>query len=430
MLWALGVGFVISGEYFGWNLGLPLAGSYGMLAATLVITALYVTFIFSYTELACAIPRAGGVFVYAARALGPFGGFVAGLVQLVEFVFAPPAIAMAIAAYITQRFEGLPVEGVAVAAYAMFTLLNIWGVKQAAVFELVVTVLAVIELLIFVGIVAPEFQLARFQEDPLPHGWGGAFAALPFAMWFYLAIEGVANAAEEAKNPRRDVAIGFGAAILTLVVLTLLVFVFATGVDGWRAIVYPAGSSEASDAPLPLALAHVVTKSSPWYTLLLGVGLLGLVASFHGIILAAGRATLELGRSGFAPRLLGQVHARTHTPVPALLVNMGVGIVAILSGQTAEIITLSCFGAASLYVLSMVTLFRLRVLEPNLERPFKAIAYPIFPAIALFIALVVLAAMIYSSPAIAGVFAAILGGGALYYRRFVHGSADVTWAHR
>jgi ethanolamine permease len=98
MLWGLGVGYVISGEYFGWNLGLPLGGTYGMLGATLLVTVLYVAFILSYAELACAIPRAGGAFVYAEHAFGPFVGFLTGLAQVIEFVFAPPAIAMAIAA--------------------------------------------------------------------------------------------------------------------------------------------------------------------------------------------------------------------------------------------------------------------------------------------------------------------------------------------
>ncbi len=415
MLWGLGVGYVISGEYFGWNLGLPLGGTYGMLVATLVITLMYVAFILSYAELACALPRAGGAFVYAQRALGDAGGFFAGLVQIVEFVFAPPAIAMAIAAYINQRFPELDPRLIAVVAYFAFTSLNAWGVRQAAIFELVVTILAVVELLIFVGVVGPSFELVHFQQDPLPNGWGGVFACLPFAIWFYLAIEGVANAAEEAKNPQRNVALGFGAAIFTLVFLAILVFFSATGVAGWQAIVYAPGSSAASDAPLPLALAHVVSQDSALYTMLLGIGLLGLVASFHGIILAAARATMEFGRSGFLPRILGRVNARTQTPIVALLVNLALGIVAILSGKTGEIITLACFGALSLYIISMVSLFVLRKKEPDLPRPFQAVLYPFFPATALVFATVSLVAMAVYNPGIAGVFLAVIALGAAYY---------------
>jgi ethanolamine permease len=418
MLWGLGVGYVISGEYFGWNLGLPKGGTYGMLIATVVITIMYVTFILSYTELACALPKAGGVFVYADRALGPYAGFIAGLVQVVEFVFAPPAIAMAIAAYVQQRFASIPKEAIAIFAYFLFTALNAWGVRQAATFELFVTVLAVAELLIFMAVVAPSFELANLQRDAWPNGWTGVFAALPFAIWFYLAIEGVANAAEEATDPQRNVAFGFGAAIATLVVLALGVFFLAIGVDGWRTIVYPPGSADPSDAPLPLALAHVVTPDSVLYTMLLGIGLLGLIASFHGIILAAGRATMELGRARYLPPILGRVNATTRTPIVALIANLVFGIAAILAGTTDAIITLSCFGALALYVMSMIALFVLRKREPDLPRPFRAVAYPVFPLVALVIAAFSLIALIVLNPIIAAIFFAMLLAGSIYYFAF------------
>ena len=428
-LWGLGVGYVISGEYFGWNLGLPLAGSYGMLAATIAISILYLTFVFSYAELACAIPRAGGAFVYCARGLGPFWGCLGGVVQIIEFVFAPPAIAMAIGAYLAQRFSVDP-RVVAVVAYLLFTGLNAWGVKQAALFELFITVLAVGELLLFIGVVAPSFELANFTRDPLPNGWSGALAALPFAIWFYLAIEGVANAAEEARDPQRDVARGFGAAILTLLVLALGVFFFSIGVAGWKAIVFAPGATDPSDAPLPLALAHVVSRESVLYNLLLGVGLLGLIASFHGIILAAGRATMEFGRSGYAPRVLGRVNPATHTPVVALVVNMLIGILAILSGRTADIITLSCFGAVALYVLTMAALFALRRREPGLQRPFRAIAYPFFPATALVLSVLSLGVMTFYNLRLAALFAGLLLLGVGYYFAYVRGKVDPRWAHQ
>ena len=417
MLWGLGVGYVISGEYFGWNLGLPTGGSYGMLIATVLVTVMYVSFVFSYTELACAIPRAGGAFVYCERAFGPLGGALGGLSQLIEFVFAPPAIAMAIAAYIGQRVSGVPVEGVAIAAYVLFSALNAWGVKQAVTFELIVTVLAVAELLLFVGLTLPHFDVQAFARDPLPHGAFGVFECLPFAIWFYLAIEGVANAAEEAHDPQRDVALGFGSAMLTLVVLALLVFFSAVGVAGWGAIVVDPHTGESSDAPLPLALAHVVGRDSAMYSLLLGVGLLGLVASFHGILLAAARATFEFGRSGYLPSVVGSVHAQTGTPRVALAVNLGLGVVAILTGRTGEIITLACFGALMLYVLSMAALMRLRRTEPELPRPFRALGFPYVAMTALVIASACLLAMIWTQPGVASVFGVALAVGLAYRQR-------------
>src|ERR1035441_3872406 len=159
MLWGLGVGYVISGMYFGWNLGLEEGGTLGLAIATVFIIIMYVTFTFSYAELACAIPRAGGAFDYANRALGKDLGFIAGMAQNIEFIFAPPAIAFAIGAYFNLFFPQIPVIAIAIFSYIIFTALNIYGVKAAAIFELAITILAVGELLLFTGTGTPVSNL-------------------------------------------------------------------------------------------------------------------------------------------------------------------------------------------------------------------------------------------------------------------------------
>lgn len=415
MLWGLGVGYVISGMYFGWNLGLEQGGTGGLALATLFITIMYVTFTFSYTELACAIPKAGGAFDYAKRALGPRWGFLGGMAQNIEFIFAPPAIAFAIGAYFNIFLEDVPVLAIAIVAYMIFTGLNIYGVKAAASFELLITVFAVVELLIFAGVTFPSFEFSNLTANAWPNGYGGAFAAIPFAIWFYLAIEGVANVAEETVNPQRNVLIGFGSAITTLVLLCVLTFSSSVGVAGWEAVVYPEPGAAASDSPLPLALKQVVGEGHFLYHLLITIGLFGLVASFHGIILAAGRATFEFGREGFAPKMLGKINSKRQTPANALVINMLIGIVALLTGKTGEIITIACFGALSLYIISMISLFVLRKKEPNLERPFRVPLYPIFPGVALVIASIALMAITYYNPMLAAIFFGIMTGSFLLY---------------
>jgi len=393
MLWGLGVGYVISGMYFGWNLGLEQGGTLGLAIATGFIIVMYLTFTFGYTELACAIPKAGGAFDYAHRALGKKWGFLGGMAQNIEFIFAPPAIAFAIGAYLNLFFPQLPVLVIAIAAYVIFTALNIYGVQAAATFELLITIVAVVGLLLFAGVALPEFEVANLTKNALPNGYGGIFAAIPFAIWFFLAIEGVANVAEETINPQRNVLIGFGSAILTLVALCLITFTASIGVGGWETIVFPEVGAEASDSPLPLAMGHILGEGHILYKVLVVIGLFGLIASFHGIILAAGRSTFEFGRVGYAPKVLGKVNPKFQTPANALLINMGIGIAALLTGKTAEIITIACFGALTLYIISMISLFALRKNEPDMERPFKVPLYPIFPAVALVIAVVAFAAL-------------------------------------
>lgn len=420
MLWGLGVGYVISGMYFGWNLGLAEGGTYGLAIATAFIIIMYFTFTFSYTEMACAIPKAGGAFEYADRGLGKHLGFVAGIAQNIEFVFAPPAIAAAIGAYLNLLYPTINFMVFAIGAYVIFTFINILGVKLAASFELVITILAIIELLIFAGVTLPEFEVSNLQLNAMPNGFSGIFAAIPFAIWFFLAIEGVANVAEEAINPQRSVLIGFGSAILTLIVLCILTFISAVGVAGWEAVVYPEGSMQASDSPLPLAISHVIDSGHVLYKLLIGIGLLGLVASFHGIILAGGRATFEFGRVGYAPKILGKVHNKFKTPSYALIINMLVGIVALFTGKTGEIITIACFGALCLYIISMIAFFALRKKEPSLERPFKVPLYPLFPMTALIIAIIAFFSMAYYNPITALVFIGLVAMSYLYFLLFLN----------
>ncbi|MEO8772669.1 MAG: ethanolamine permease [Ferruginibacter sp.] len=408
MLWGLGVGYVISGMYFGWNLGLEQGGTLGLAIATFFIIIMYVTFTFSYAELACSIPKAGGAFDYANRALGKDLGFIAGMAQNIEFIFAPPAIAFAIGAYFNLFFPQIPIIAIAIFAYIIFTALNIYGVKAAAIFELVITIFAVGELLLFTGITVPHFKLENLQHNALPHGWQGIFAAIPFAIWFFLAIEGVANVAEEAVNPQRTILVGFGSAILTLVILCILTFASSVGVAGWEAIVYKADGTT-SDSPLPLALAHVTGSNNVLYHLLITIGLFGLVASFHGIILAAGRSVFEFGRVKYAPAFIGKIHPKFQTPSNALLINMVIGIIALLTGKTAEIITISVFGALTLYIISMISFLQLRKKEPEMVRPFKVPMYPFFPVIALVIAIISFIAMTIFNLELAVIYLLILG---------------------
>jgi ethanolamine permease len=424
MLWGLGVGYVISGMYFGWNIGLKAGGTLGLAIATFFIIILYTTFTFSYAELACSIPKAGGVFDYASRGLGRDMGFIAGMAQLLEFIFAPPAIAAAIGAYFHIFFPQIPVNIIAITAYFIFTSLNIIGVKAAAIFELVITIFAVFELLLFAGITLPHFKASNLALNAFPHGWEGVWAAIPFAVWFFLGLEGVANVAEETINPQKTILKGFGFALATLVLLCVIIFISSIGIAGWEAIVYAHPGAEASDSPLPLAMSKVTGDSGWIYHLLITIGLMGLVASFHGIILAAGRATFEFGRVKYISPALGKVHPRFKTPANALLANMTIGIIALLSGRTDEIITIAVFGAVSLYIVSMITVIALRKKEPDLIRPFKVPYYPYFPVIALIIAIISMLAMITLNIKLALIYFGILALSYSWFHWFVKKSID------
>lgn len=400
-LWAIAVGMVISGEYFGWNYGWAVAGTVGFLVATLLVTVLYVTFIFSYTELTTAIPEAGGPFAYALRAFGPTGGFVAGFATLVDFLMAPPAIAAALGAYAHFLNPTLPVLGVAVGCYVVFIGVNILGIRESANFSVIVTMLSVIELIVFMALVFPAYRTENVLAHNESFGVGGVFAALPFAIWFYLAIEGVAMVAEEVRNPQKTIPRGYLLSIGTLVVLALGTMLLCAGVGDWRQL-------SQLDYPLPETLAVALGRQNPWAKVFAGLGLFGLIASFHANTLGYSRQLFALARAGFLPGFLARVNARFQTPHWSLIVGGLVGLAALGSGTTGQIITLSVLGALLMYISSLLSLFRLRQTEPGLARPFRTPFYPVFPLVALGLSVVCVVAIAYYNPYLSLLFVGLL----------------------
>jgi len=359
-----------------------------LLIATIIVTVLYLTFVFSFTELTTSIPNAGGPFAYAYKAMGPIGGFIAGFATLAEFLLAAPAIAFALGGYLHFLYPALDITYTAIGCYVLFTIINLFGIKESAVFTLIVTILAVAELLIFMGIVAPHFRSENFMQNNLPFGWKGVFAALPFAIWFYLAIEGVAMVAEEAKDPQRTIPKGYIYGILTLMVLALGVMILTGGITDWQKL-------SAIDYPLPESIGIVLGPQNSLTKLFAGIGLFGLIASFHSIIIGYSRQIFALARSNYLPGLLARVNAKTKTPNRALIAGGIIGIIAILSGKTNLLIILSALGAVVMYIVSMISLFMLRKKEPFLDRPFKTPFYPFFPFVALLLSFVCLVAIVY-----------------------------------
>ncbi|POF62390.1 ethanolamine permease [Novacetimonas maltaceti] len=419
-LWGIAVGLVISGEYFGWSYGWATAGTLGFLVTTVMVALMYSALIFSYTELTTSIPRAGGPFAYVLAAYGPVPAFVAGFASIVELVFAPPAIALAIGAYLHVQYPHVSARVAAGGAYVTFMALNIAGVSIAAMFELVVTIAAIVELLVFMAVVAPGFSWANFAHD----GWAGAdtfslhaipgiLAAVPFAIWFFLAIEGVAMTAEEARDPQRTIPMAYVAGIVTLMLLAFGVMVMAGGVGDWKVL------ANLND-PLPRAMLSVVGPRSGYVHMLVWLGLFGLVASFHGIIMGYSRQIYAMAREGYLPALLGRLHPRFGTPWAAILAGGIVGLGAVfgdryatIGGQplTASIVTMSVFGALTMYVLAMGSVLRLRRMQPGLHRPWRVPGYPVVPGFALVAALLSFLGMAASNPAAFVLYALVMGAG-------------------
>ncbi|ALC31219.1 MULTISPECIES: ethanolamine permease [Streptomyces] len=376
LLTGLGVAYVVSGDFSGWNIGLSKGGFGGLAVAMLLMGVMYACLVFALAELSAILPTAGGGYGFARRALGTWGGFLTGTAILIEYILAPAAISLFIGDYV----ESLGLFGltsswpVYLACFAIFISIHLWGVGEALRFSLVVTAIAVAALLIFAIGAFTEFDAGRLNDIPadttafgsnswLPYGLLGIWAAFPFGMWFFLGVEGVPLAAEEAKDPVRSMPKALAISLAVLVFLALITFVSATGARGADAI------KEAGN-PLVVALqgGGEPTVLSRFVNY---AGLAGLVASFFSLVFAGSRQLFALSRAGYLPRFLSLTNRRK-SPYLGLLIPGIIGFtLAAWSGNGGRMLNVAVFGATISYALMALSHIVLRRREPELPRPYR-----------------------------------------------------------
>ncbi|MFB9887856.1 ethanolamine permease [Balneatrix alpica] len=373
LLASLGVSYVISGDFAGWNFGLAQGGFGGMLIATLLMAVMYTAMVLTLAELSASLPTAGGGYSFARRAMGPWGGYLTGTAILLEYAIAPAAIAIFIGGYTNELF-GWNGPTVYAVFYAVFVGLHLWGAGEALKIMMVITGLAVAALLVFIFGMLPHFSVdnlfnievssaAAGASAFLPEGYIGIWAAIPFAMWLFLAVEGVPLAAEEAGDPARDMPKGIITAMLILLVVGGAVLLLAPGGAGAEAM-------KDHGAPLVGALQAVYGENSSAATFVNLVGLAGLIASFFSIIYAYSRQVFALSRAGYLPRFLS-VTSKNKVPAMALIVPGVLGFLLSLTGEGDLMITMAVFGATISYALMTLSHIILRAKEPKLARPYK-----------------------------------------------------------
>jgi ethanolamine permease len=380
-LWALGVGVVISGEYFGWNFGLAAGGFWGLTIATALMATMYVCMVFCISELTSALPHAGGFYSFTRSAFGPLGGFICGVTDTIEYVLTVSVTVVAVAGYLQPLLPSVPLSVWWVACYALFIGINIIGVELTLRSQLWLTVIAIVVLLAFgLGVLTSGafHTSALFNVEPnpghdahgLPKGVFGIFAAFPFAIWWYLAIESLPLAAEETHDVVRDVPKALITGIFTLLALSLLVLVLNSGVGGG------ADTMGKSAAPMSDALVAIFGKGALSTTLIV-LALAGLLTTIHGSIYAYGRVIFALSRAGYFPRILS-ITGKRKTPWLALLAGgaVGLGCVFLIDsfGATsklgAALLNMAVFGAVISYSIVMLSYIKLKLTRKDLQRSY------------------------------------------------------------
>ncbi|POX36246.1 ethanolamine permease [Streptomyces sp. Ru73] len=425
LLTGLGVAYVVSGDFSGWNNGLAQGGFGGLAVAALLMGLMYTCLVFALAELASVLPTAGGGYGFARRALGTWGGFLTGTAILIEYILAPAAISIFIGDYVESLglfglTSGWPVY---LACFVLFIGIHLWGVGEALRFSLVVTAVAVAALVVFALAAATDFHVSGLNDIPadkdafgasswLPFGLLGIWAAFPFGMWFFLGVEGVPLAAEETRDPARTLPRAMAAAIGVLLLLALVTFLTATGARGAAAI-------QSVGDPLVQAL-QPHGKPTVASRIVNYAGLAGLVASFFSLIYAGSRQLFALSRAGYLPRFLS-LTSRRKAPYLGLLVPGALGFaLAAATGDGARMLNVAVFGATISYALMALSHLVLRRREPGLPRPYRTPGGVLTSSVAFVLACSALVATFLVDKEAAfialGVYAVALAYFALYSR--------------
>ncbi|MFD0114727.1 ethanolamine permease [Streptomyces sp. NPDC059753] len=426
LLTGLGVAYVVSGDYSGWNFGLAQGGFGGLGIAMVLMGVMYACMVFSLAELSSVLPTAGGGYGFARRALGPWGGFLTGTAILIEYVLAPAAISIFIGDYVESLglfglTSGWPVH---LACFLVFIGIHLWGVGEALRFSFVVTGIAVAALLVFAVAAFTGFDASKLNDIPvdtgafganswLPMGLLGIWAAFPFGMWFFLGVEGVPLAAEETKDPARTLPRAIRWSMAILVVLAVLTFLASSGARGSAAI---------QDAGNPLVEAlQPGGRATALSRIVNYAGLAGLVASFFSLIYAGSRQLFALSRAGYLPRFLS-LTSRRKAPYLGLLVPGAIGFaLAAATGDGARMLNVAVFGATISYALMSLSHIVLRRREPGLERPYRTPGGVLTSSVALVLACAALVATFLVDVTAAlialGVYAVAIGYFGAYSRR-------------
>jgi ethanolamine permease len=412
-LWALGVAAVISGDFSGWNLGFSVGGWGGMFLGTIIITIMYLGLTYSIAEMSPALPHTGGAYSFARTAFGPWGGFITGVAENVEYVLTPAVIVYFIGAYLTAIFEApsalQPLWWVL--GYVVFVFLNARGVELSFTITFMVTLLAITVLVVFFVGAIPFVDFGKYAlnigADPatgaaveLPEGHGpflpfgiyGVLAAMPFAVWLFLAIEQLPLAAEESVDPKKDMPKGIMYGMFTLIGLGFLVLVLnpaipiereVTDATGAATTVHGAFALGTSSEPILDGFRAIFGHNATAGALAVAA-VIGLVASFHAIIFASGRQIYSLSRAGYFPHFLSVTHGEHKTPNIALVTGAAIGLAVMLvvwftmGGEAAGsfiggvLLNMAVFGAMFSYLLQGLTFIELRRSFPKIERPYRS----------------------------------------------------------
>jgi APA family basic amino acid/polyamine antiporter len=356
-----------------------------------------------YAELASMIPIAGSAYTYTYATLGEVVAWIIGWDLILEYAVSNMAVAVGFSDYVNSLLDGLGIHipkefaqpiyrsGVHTGAYfnvvgflvvMILTILLVRGIRESAGANSIMVAVKIIAILIFIFAASRYVHPANWKPF-MPNGWQGVLTGGAIVFFTYIGFDSVSTAAEETRNPQKDVPFGIIASLIVCTILYISVAVILTGVQHW--------STLNNDAPVANALHAIgLTGTERWVT----VGALtGMLSSLLVYQLGQARVWYSMSRDGLLPRVFSNVHPRFRTPhvstwVAGFFVAIPAGIF-----DVPELANLSNIGTLFAFILVSLGVLVLRHKQPERRRAFRVPFVPVVPILAIVFCLILMASL-------------------------------------
>ncbi|KAE8967463.1 hypothetical protein PR003_g29256 [Phytophthora rubi] len=428
-LWALGVGTVIGGEFYGWQSSL-IAGFNGLLVILAFVTVLYTLLTFSIAEMSASIPSGGGPYVFSLHGIGPKAAYFAGLAETIKVIATVATTFYSIFLYLDALFGLNTNYGPLwwIGFNFLFISLNIMGVEATFRVQVFATTLSTAMLVIFYVGSFTKLDYTTWVVDQNWEWttWSDSIQGISFALWFYFGIEELPLAVDETIEPEKNIPRGIMWSMATLVILAVLTLVC-------QCLIYPgAAAMYETTAPLVTGYKSVFGDNSTtagfmWLTVI------GIVSSTHSFVYCMSPLLYAIACDGYLPQFLTKVHPTRGSAYAALIaggiVNQVLAIILFYIVGIVDLggvlINVALIGALISYSFQLVSFIMLRINQPDRPRPYRSPFGVAGAVVCLMLCLVCFAAIIYSGTSsnnflIAVIAAVILFAiGTVYYYKIV-----------
>lgn len=415
---ALGIGAIIGAGLF-----VRTAAAAGEAAGPAVVVSFIVAAIgcafagLCYAEFASMIPIAGSAYAYAYVTMGEFTAWIIGWALVLEYALASATVSIAWSEYLNNLLGGaIPyqwthspfetsldgVSGIinlpALFILVILTLILIKGTQESATLNAIIVFVKVSIVLIFIVIGWGFINSANYTPFTIPetlpghegwneHGWGGVLGGAGIVFFAFIGFDAVSTAAQEAKNPKRDMPIGILGSLIICTILYVLFSYVLTGVANWQ---------EFKTAGREASVAYAIQMYMPGYEWLATLITVAILAGFSSVILVMlmgqSRVFYSMSKDGLVPKVFSELHPKFRTPFKSnwlLLIFVGL-FAGFVPGSIAG--DLTSFGTLFAFVLVCVGIWVLRVKNPDAVRPFATPLVPLVP----ILGIIVCSAMIFS----------------------------------